>query len=240
MSSPPFSDKGIAVYDLANAGFFEYTVFCPVGITSTAVTWSTIDEILKKTDSINSINAQLEQEFPMAIGSLESTVLMNLGNDTEFKRTMILRPKASFLLVQCFLNLAFGINMSARTSGSKTLVSINVIVRVRKGYSTTGHVLHEVKYSYATGLAACDAAAEFRVFILQDSLENFPPIPFGSQLEIEFVTVTTGDGTNTTQVGLMPLFSPILTDVSKPVYVSGCLDYGFQRLDSKEVVLAER
>jgi len=240
MSFPSFSDKGIMVYDLANAGFFEYTVFCPVGLTAQAFTWSAIDEILKKTDSLNSINAQFEQEFPMALGSLESTVLLHLGNDTEFSRTMILRPKASFLLVQCILNLAFGINMSARTSGSKTLETINVIVRVRKGYSTTGQILHEVKYSFATGLAACDAAAEARVFILQESLENFPPIPFGSQLEIEFVTVTTGSGTNTIQVGLLPMFSPILTDVTKPVYVSGCLDYGFQRLDSKDVVLAER
>jgi len=83
----PSNVKSLAVYDVASYGTDLYLPLTDVGLTETALTFSTVTMTRDTTDS----NQPLDS-FPFVYSDTDDGLLLNEGNDTVFNQTYTLDP----------------------------------------------------------------------------------------------------------------------------------------------------
>jgi len=129
--------------------------------------------------------------------------ILNEGDDTAFQQQYTWTPDESLLIYRVSLSMAFGLNCSAFTSGSLDLNS--VALRIRQEFDAPVTLTNRV-FS-AQGLTALTATGtQIMLLGVQFFLAPETFIKGGVPLSIRFTANTTISGTNTSQVGLMPVF----------------------------------
>jgi hypothetical protein len=137
---------------------------------------------------------------------LSNTDLMPLAggaNNTDINTTYVVLPDMTAAIFEAHVSVAFGMNVSAWTSGTVTFVSVQMIV----SYNDTGEVLFDTG-TINTGLTGLGATGS-QLFLLNSDV-NFKPAIIaqsGRAIRINLKTNSTATLTNTRQMGIYPNFS---------------------------------
>lgn len=222
---PPFRVKSLPVYGINDYG---HDVFIPIKdtLSTTDLTVST-STITESTESGNvPVDAQDE-----VISDIDTLPFYNEGDDTEFDQTYSWHPDMSALVYKVRFNIAFALNVSARSAGSFDMTQIRVVVTEATRPRTIADFPHTVTMS---AISSVDSA----YYIMDiDFLEPFKVFS-GQRIDFRFVT-TVSTGTGTFQTGILPLFCYTEEAGAKPFTRSGIYMHIHASLDHADPVIRE-
>lgn len=142
-------------------------------------------------------------DIAQVISDVDTIGLVNLGDDTDYDQTYGWTPDMSAILYKLGFSMAFGLNLSAWTSGTATIDSIQIIITEQQT-----NVPKELfnKIFNADGLTALGAVGT--QILLFNSEFALPGVKIhnGTPLSFRFIINTTQSLVNTRQVGIIPFF----------------------------------
>jgi len=169
-------------------------------------------------------------EVAMFISNLDKCEQLHAGNDTNFDQTFLIQPDMSFFSYKIAVNMGFGLKVSAFTSGTVNLGNIHVtITEDGKGAGDTTIVDQIVDAGSSNLTATGEQIVAFHVDVIQPiKFTKARPIKVRIQTEVEET------GTNTWQVGMLPVYPLIAPAVAKQwllsqveVHAHASLDHAF-------------
>ena len=206
----PSKVKSVSVYNVGDYGNDLFLPFTDVGLTETAITFSTATITRDLEDS----NQPLDS-FPFVYSDTDSGVLLNEGNDTAFSQTYSYNPDMTAIIYAIHLSFPAAVICSAFTSGTLNVGALHIKITER---STNDRLLYENTFqSNAANLTGTGTSLHF---FQQDVVETIL-VRKGNPIDIlvELVTVTTG--TNTRQEGVVALAPYLKTAVLKSFTMPG-------------------
>jgi hypothetical protein len=205
----PSNVKSLAVYDVASYGTDLFLPLTDVGLTETALTFSTAT-VTRDTSNSN----QPLDSFPRVYSDTDSGLLLNEGNNTAFNQTYTLDPDMTAILYKISLNFCAVLTVSAYTSGTYNLGALHIKITER---STNDSLLYENTFTSSAG-DRTSTGTDIHWFT-QDIVETIK-VRKGNPIDIQLNLITTA-GSGTRQEGLAPVAPLLKTAVMKSFYETG-------------------
>ena len=206
----PSKVKSVSVYNVGDYGNDLFLPFTDVGLTETAITFSTATITRDLEDS----NQPLDS-FPFVYSDTDSGVLLNEGNNTAFSQTYSYNPDMTAIIYALHLSFPAAVICSAFTSGTLNVGALHIKITER---STNNRLLYENTFqSNAANLTGTGTS----LHIFQRDVVETILVRKGNPIDIlvELITVTTG--TNTRQEGVVALAPYLKTAVLKSFTMPG-------------------
>ena len=200
----PSQVKAVATYDISNYGEDLFLPFTDVGLTETALTFSTA-VISRDTEDSN----QPMDNFPAVYSDTDSGLLLNEGNDTAFSQTYSFNPDMTAILYALHLSFPAAVICSAFTSGTLNVGALHLKLTER---STNDRLLYE--NTFQSGAANLTGTGTSLHFFQRDVVETIR-VQKGNPIDILVELITVKTGTNTRQEGYAPLAPYLKTAVLK-------------------------
>ena len=200
----PSQVKAVPTYDISSYGEDLFLPFSDVGLTETALVFSTAIVTRDLEDS-----NQPMDDFPAVYSDTDAGLLLNEGNNTAFSQTYTFLPDMTAILYAIHLNFPALVTCSAFTSGTLNVGALHLKITER---STNDRLLYENTFqSSAANLTGTGTSLHF---FQRDIVETIR-VQKGNPIDIlvELITVTTG--TNTRQEGYTTLAPYLKTAVLK-------------------------
>jgi len=205
----PSNVKSLAVYDVASYGTDLYLPLTDVGLTETALTFSTVTMTRDTTDG----NQPLDS-FPFVYSDIDDGLLLNEGNNTIYNQTYTLDPDMTAVIYKISLNFCAVLTVSAYTSGNFSIGGLHIKISER---SSNDRLLYE--NTFQSGAANLSATGTSMHWFTQDIVETIK-VRKGNPIDIQLDLITT-TGTGTRQEGYAPLAPYQKTAVLKSFTPSG-------------------
>jgi len=205
----PSNVKSLAVYDVASYGTDLFLPLTDVGLTETALTFSTSTVTRDTSDS----NQPLDS-FPRVYSDTDSGLLLNEGNNTAFNQTYTLDPDMTAVIYKISLNFCAVLTVSAYTSGTYNLGALHIKITER---STNDSLLYENTFTSTAG-DRTSTGTDIHWFT-QDIVETIK-VRKGNPIDIQLNLITTA-GSGTRQEGYAPVAPLLKTAVMKQFYETG-------------------
>ena len=205
----PSNVKSLAVYDVASYGTDLFLPLTDVGLTETALTFSTSTVTRDTSDS----NQPLDS-FPRVYSDTDSGLLLNEGNNTTFNQTYTLDPDMTAVIYKISLNFCAVLTVSAYTSGTYNLGALHIKITER---STNDSLLYENTFTSTAG-DRTSTGTDIHWFT-QDIVETIK-VRKGNPIDIQLNLITTA-GSGTRQEGYAPVAPLLKTAVMKQFYETG-------------------
>jgi len=205
----PSNVKSLAVYDVASYGTDLFLPLTDVGLTETALTFSTAT-VTRDTSNSN----QPLDSFPRVYSDTDSGLLLNEGNNTAFNQTYTLDPDMTAVIYKISLNFCAVLTVSAYTSGTYNLGALHIKITER---STNDSLLYENTFTSNAG-DRTSTGTDIHWFT-QDIVETIK-IRKGNPVDIQLDLITTA-GSGTRQEGYAPVAPLLKTAVMKQFYETG-------------------
>jgi len=206
----PSNVKATAVYDIASYGQDLFLPLTDVGLTETALTFSTAT-VTRDTDGSN----QPLDTFPRVYSDTDSGLLLNEGNDTTFNQTYTLNPDMTGILYKISLNFCAILTCSNYTNGGLNIGGLHMKISER---SSNDRLLYE--NTFQSGAATLSATGTSMHWFTQDIVETIK-VRKGNPIDIQLNLITVVTGTNTRQEGYAPVAPYLKTAVMKQFFESG-------------------
>jgi len=206
----PSQVKAVATYDIGSYGEDLFLPLTDVGLTETALTFSTAT-VTRDTSEGN----QPVDTYPRIVSDTDSGLLLNEGNDTAYNQTYTLDPDMTAIVYKISLNFCAVLTCSAYTNGGLNLGGLHIKITER---STNDRLLYE--NTFQSGAATLAATGTSMHWFTQDIVETIK-INKGNPVDILIELKTVVTGTNTRQEGYAPLAPLLKTAVMKRFYESG-------------------
>jgi hypothetical protein len=206
----PSQVKSLAVYDVGSYGEDLFLPLTDVGLTETALTFSTATVTRDTSDSNQPIDT-----YPRVFSDTDSGLLLNEGNDTAFNQTYTLDPDMTAIIYKISLNFCAVLTCSAYTNGGLNIGGLHIKITER---STNARLLYE--NTFQSGAATLSATGTSMHWFTQDIVETIK-INKGNPVDIQLDLVTVVTGSNTRQEGYAPVAPLLKTAVMKPFFESG-------------------
>ena len=200
----PSQVKSLAVYDVGSYGEDLFLPLTDVGLTETALTFSTATVTRDTSDSNQPIDT-----YPRVFSDTDSGLLLNEGNDTAFNQTYTLDPDMSAIIYKISLNFCAVLTCSAYTNGGLNIGGLHIKITER---STNDRLLYE--NTFQSGAATLAATGTSMHWFTQDIVETIK-INKGNPVDIQLDLVTVVTGSNTRQEGYAPVAPLLKTAVMK-------------------------
>jgi hypothetical protein len=153
----------------------------------------------------------------------DTGLILHEGNDTAFTEEFLYSSPITGVIDQLELSFAVGVNVSAFTNGSVTINSVTVTPRsffaaaAIDGFNQSAYTPTTIAVASAfTALTATGTQIFIVKAVLNTPMRVYQNQPFGFTITIN----ETSSGTNTRQIGLVPIFPYQATDVFKKFYES--------------------
>jgi len=205
----PSNVKSLAVYDVASYGTDLFLPITDVGLTETALTFSTAT-VTRDTSNSN----QPLDSFPRVYSDTDSGLLLNEGNNTAFNQTYTLDPDMTAVIYKISLNFCAVLTVSAYTSGTYNLGALHIKITER---STNDSLLYENTFTSSAG-DRTSTGTDIHWFT-QDIVETIK-VRKGNPIDIQLNLITTA-GSGTRQEGYAPVAPLLKTAVMKQFYETG-------------------
>ena len=186
----PSKVKSVAVYNIGDYGNDLFLPFTDVGLTETALTFSTAT-ITRDLEDSN----QPMDDFPAVYSDTDSGILQNEGNNTAFSQTYTFNPDMSAIIYALHLCMPCAVICSAFTSGTLNVGALHLKITER---STNDRLLYE--NTFQSGAANLTGTGTSLHFFHRDIVETIQ-ITKGNPIDILVELVTVVTGTNTRQEG---------------------------------------
>ena len=206
----PSQVKSLAVYDVGSYGEDLFLPLTDVGLTETALTFSTATVTRDTSDSNQPVDT-----YPRVYSDTDSGLLLNEGNDTVFNQTYTLDPDMTAVIYKISLNFCAVLTCSAYTNGGLNIGALHIKITER---STNDSLLYE--NTFQSGAATLSATGTSMHWFTQDIVETIK-VRKGNPIDIQLDLITTVTGTNTRQEGYTPVAPLLKTAVMKQFYESG-------------------
>ena len=197
----PSNVKAVATYDIGSYGEDLWLPLTDVGLTETALTFSTATVTRDTTNSNQPIDT-----YPR---------ILNEGNDTAFNQTYTLDPDMTAIIYKISLNFCAVLTCSAYTNGGLNIGGLHIKITER---STNNRLLYE--NTFQSGAATLSATGTSMHWFTQDIVETIK-VNKGNPVDIQLDLVTVVTGSNTRQEGYAPLAPVLKTAVLKQFFESG-------------------
>jgi len=205
----PSNVKSLAVYDVASYGTDLFLPLTDVGLTETALTFSTAT-VTRDTSNSN----QPLDSFPRVYSDTDSGLLLNEGNNTIYNQTYTLDPDMTAIIYKISLNFCAVLTVSAYTSGTYNLGALHIKITER---STNDSLLYENTFTSSAG-DRTSTGTDIHWFT-QDIVETIK-VRKGNPIDIQLDLITT-TGSGTRQEGYAPVAPLLKTAVMKQFYETG-------------------
>jgi len=205
----PSQVKSLAVYDVASYGMDLFLPLTDVGLTETALTFSTAT-VTRDTSNSN----QPLDSFPRVYSDTDSGLLLNEGNNTIYNQTYTLDPDMTAVIYKISLNFCAVLTVSAYTSGTYNLGALHIKITER---STNDSLLYENTFTSNAG-DRTSTGTDIHWFT-QDIVETIK-VRKGNPIDIQLDLITTA-GSGTRQEGYAPVAPLLKTAVMKQFFESG-------------------
>jgi len=205
----PSNVKSLAVYDVASYGTDLFLPLTDVGLTETALTFSTAT-VTRDTSNSN----QPLDSFPRVYSDTDSGLLLNEGNNTAYNQTYTLDPDMTAVIYKISLNFCAVLTVSAYTSGTYNLGALHIKITER---STNDSLLYENTFTSTAG-DRTSTGTDIHWFT-QDIVETIK-VRKGNPIDIQLNLITTA-GSGTRQEGYAPVAPLLKTAVMKQFYETG-------------------
>ena len=205
----PSQVKSISVYDVANYGTDLFLPITDVGLTETALTFSTAT-VTRDTSNSN----QPLDSFPRVYSDTDSGLLLNEGNNTIYNQTYSFSPDMTAIIYKISLQFCACLTVSAYTSGTYNLGSLHIRITER---STNDSLLYENTFVSNAG-DRTSTGTDIHWFA-QDIVETIK-VRKGNPIDIQLDLITTA-GSGTRQEGYTSVGPLLKTAVMKQFYESG-------------------
>jgi len=206
----PSNVKATAVYDIASYGQDLFLPLTDVGLTETALTFSTAT-VTRDTDGSN----QPLDTFPRVYSDTDDGLLLNEGNDTAFNQTYTLNPDMTGILYKISLNFCAILTCSSYSNGGLNIGGLHMKISER---SSNDRLLYE--NTFQSGAATLGATGTSMHWFTQDIVETIK-VRKGNPIDIQLNLITVVTGTNTRQEGYAPVAPYLKTAVMKQFFESG-------------------
>ena len=137
----PSRIKAVASYDIGSYGEDLWLPLTDVGLTETALTFSTATLTRDTTDS-----NQPMDDFPAIYSDVDTGVLQNEGNNTAFSQTYSYNPDMTAIIYALHLCFPAAVICSAFTSGTLNVGALHLKITER---STNNRLLYENTFQAA-------------------------------------------------------------------------------------------
>jgi len=202
--------KATAVYDIASYGTDLFLPLTDVGLTETALTFSTVTMTRDTSDS----NQPLDS-FPRVYSDTDSGLLLNESSNTAYNQTYTLNPDMTAIIYAISLNFCAVLTCSAFTDGGLNIGGLHIKISER---SSNDRLLYE--NTFQSGAATLAATGTSMHWFTQDIVETIK-VRKGNPIDIQLNLITTVTGTNTRQEGYAPVAPYLKTAVLKSFYETG-------------------
>jgi len=206
----PSQVKSLVVYDVGSYGEDLFLPLTDVGLTETALTFSTATVTRDTSDSNQPVDT-----YPRVFSDTDSGLLLNEGNDTAFSQTYTLDPDMTAIIYKISLNFCAVLTCSSYTNGGLSLGGLHIKITER---STNDRLLYE--NTFQSGAATLGATGTQMHWFTQDIVETIK-INKGNPVDILIELETVVTGSNTRQEGYAPVAPLLKTAVMKAFYESG-------------------
>ena len=200
----PSKVKSVSVYNVGDYGMDLFLPFTDVGLTETAITFSTAT----LTRDLEHSNQPMDS-FPVVFSDTDSGILLNEGNDTAFSQTYTFNPDMTAVIYALHLNIPAVLTCSAYTSGGLNIGALHIKITER---STDDRLLYE--NTFQSGAATLSATGTSMHWFTQDIVETIQ-VRKGNPIDILIELITVVTGTNTRQEGYAPVAPYLKTAVMK-------------------------
>ena len=232
---PPQHAKIKPVYDVSNYGEDLSIQFGIDNLTLQSFTMSaSTTAVFKSTETVD-LSGSATTVFPVEdmdlIGSdIDVFGIAHEGDDTAFNRIYVFEPDMTAMIYKASVKMAFALNVSALTNGSCDIASVSFIIsQVVNG--VTEKMDEFVVPATLTALTA--TGTQVFIIVADRHYTTFKAIK-GQPITVQIIVNETQSGTNTRQVGIMPLFPFQKAAVLKPVtssvlslHIHATLDHAF-------------
>jgi len=205
----PSQVKAIPTYDIGLYGEDLWLPFTDIGLTETALTFSTAT-VTRDTSNSN----QPIDTYPRVYSDTDSGLVLNEGNNTVFNQTYTLDPDMTAIIYKISLNFCAVLTVSAYTSGTYNLGALHIKITER---STNDSLLYENTFTSNAG-DRTSTGTDMHWFT-QDIVETIK-VRKGNPIDIQLDLITTA-GSGTRQEGYAPVAPLLKTAVMKQFYESG-------------------
>jgi len=200
----PSNVKAVATYGIDAYGEDLFLPFTDVGLTETALTFSTA----VVTRDVEDSNQPMD-DFPAVYSDTDAGLLLNEGDDTQFSQTYSFVPDMTAIIYAIHLVFPAVVTCSAFTSGTLNVGALHIKITER---STNNRLLYENTFqSNAANLTGTGTSLHF---FQRDIVETIK-IEKGNPIDILVELITVKTGTNTRQEGLCNLAPYLKTAVLK-------------------------
>ncbi len=206
----PSNVKATAVYDIASYGTDLFLPLTDVGLTETALTFSTVTMTRDTSDS----NQPLDS-FPRVYSDTDSGLLLNESSNTAYNQTYTLNPDMTAIIYAISLNFCAVLTCSAFTDGGLNIGGLHIKISER---SSNDRLLYE--NTFQSGAATLAATGTSMHWFTQDIVETIK-VRKGNPIDIQLNLITVVTGTNTRQEGYAPVAPYLKTAVLKSFYETG-------------------
>ena len=220
MSSPlPYLAKIKPVYDVSNYGE-DITIQCGIDNLSLQSITASTASFFKATETVN-IDGTATTTFPLedldiVLTDIDTFAIAHEGNNTAFNRIYVIEPDMTAFVYKASIKMAFALNVSAFTSSTFDLESVQFIIKQSVNDSMTELIDNFSVTATLTGLT--NTGTQIFLIVADRHYTNFKAIK-GRPITIQIIVNET-TGTGTRQVGLMPCFPFQAAAVIKPVTTS--------------------
>ena len=150
----PSQVKAVPTYDISSYGEDLFLPFSDVGLTETALVFSTAIVTRDLEDS-----NQPMDDFPAVYSDTDAGLLLNEGNNTAFSQTYTFLPDMTAILYAIHLNFPALVTCSAFTSGTLNVGALHLKITER---STNDRLLYENTFqSSAANLTGTGTSLHF-------------------------------------------------------------------------------
>jgi len=205
----PSNVKSVAVYDVGSYGEDLFLPLTDVGLTETALTFSTATVTRDTSDSNQPVDT-----YPRVYSDTDSGLLLNEGNNTIYNQTYTLDPDMTAVIYKISLNFCAVLTVSAYSSGTYNLGALHIKITER---STNDSLLYENTFTSSAGNRT-STGTDIHWFT-QDIVETIK-VRKGNPIDIQLDLITTA-GSGTRQEGYAPVAPLLKTAVMKQFYESG-------------------
>jgi len=205
----PSQVKAIPTYDIGLYGEDLWLPFTDIGLTETALTFSTAT-VTRDTSNSN----QPIDTYPRVYSDTDSGLVLNEGNNTVFNQTYTLDPDMTAIIYKISLNFCAVLTVSSYSSGTYNLGALHIKITER---STNDSLLYENTFTSNAG-DRTSTGTDMHWFT-QDIVETIK-VRKGNPIDIQLDLITTA-GSGTRQEGYAPVAPLLKTAVMKQFYESG-------------------
>ena len=190
----PSKVKSVSVYNVGDYGNDMFLPFTDVGLTETALVFSTS----VMTRDLEHSNQPMD-DFPAVYSDTDAGLLLNEGNNTAFSQTYTYNPDMTAVLYAIHLNFPAVLTCSAFTSGTLNIGALHIKISEE---STNDRLLYENTFqSNAANLTGTGTSLHW---FTQDIVETIQ-VRKGNPINILIELITVVTGTNTRQEGYASL-----------------------------------